>query len=144
MSQKKNQTNYVRVVTEENGSTEVNDKPVLTTYPESSTSTTFTEYPRYDSLEDHIDSAFEERVKVKNEPQKSRFVAAFFAFVFSALGVNELYTRHTTVGVLELILSIVFCWTLFVPLVITVINLIRGCQYLWCNSDDEFNRKFCN
>ena len=64
---------------------------------------------------------------------KSRFIAAFFAFFLGGIGINNFYTKHTALGVLD----IVFCWT-FIP---KIVNIVRGCEYLWCNDDLDFNSR---
>lgn len=73
---------------------------------------------------------------------KNRFVAAFFAFMFPALGINEFYLGNNSLGIIEVLVSVLFCWTGIVPLVVAVINIVKGCQYLWCDSNEEFVSKF--
>lgn len=73
---------------------------------------------------------------------KSRFIAAFFAFFFGGIALNEFYAGNTGRAITELVISILFCW-LFAPVVISVINLVKGCQYLWCDTDEEFISKHC-
>ena len=73
---------------------------------------------------------------------KNRFIAAFFAFAFPALGINEFYLENNGIGTIEILVSVLFCWTGIAPLVITIINIVKGCQYLWCDTNDEFVTKF--
>lgn len=65
---------------------------------------------------------------------KSRFIAFIFAWLFGGIGINNFYTGHIVLGVLD----IVFCWTC-IP---AIINLIRGILYLFCDTDEEFNTKY--
>lgn len=67
---------------------------------------------------------------------KSRFIAAFFAYAFGLIGLNNFYTGHVFRGVLDILL----CWTCIPAL----INIIRSCFYLWCDTDEEFVLKHCN
>lgn len=66
---------------------------------------------------------------------KNRFVAAFFAWFLGGIGINSFYTGHTARGVID----ILFCWT-GIP---AIVNAVRACVYLWQDSDEEFNRKYC-
>jgi hypothetical protein len=89
-------------------------------------------------------------IKTENyKTMKSRFVAFILAVIWSALGINEMYVGNITLGICEACISILSCilatfWGFFVIpiLVITVINIICGWRYIWCNSDEEFNEKY--
>ncbi len=70
---------------------------------------------------------------------KKALYAAILAFIFPCLGINNFYTKNTTRGVLDCVLSVLLCWTGIVPLIIAIINIVRGCNYLWCDSDEAFN-----
>ncbi len=74
---------------------------------------------------------------------KNRYIATFFAFMFPSLAINEFYCGNKTTGFTEALISVLTCWTGFVPLIIGVINIVRGCQYLWCDTNDEFVDKYC-
>lgn len=73
---------------------------------------------------------------------KNRFVAAFIALTLGTFGINEFYTNNKTRGVWEVIFSVLFCWTIIAPLVVTIINFVRAYQYIWCDTDQEFNEKY--
>lgn len=73
---------------------------------------------------------------------KNRFVAAFIAFTLGTLGINEFYCGNKTRGIIECLLSVILSWTFVVPIVISIINYVRAYQYIWCDSDEEFNNKF--
>jgi len=73
---------------------------------------------------------------------KSRLHAAVFAFFFSTFGINNFYTKHTTLGIVDILVSVLLCWTFVAPVIVSILNVVRGCQYLWCDSDEEFNRKY--
>ena len=73
---------------------------------------------------------------------KNRFVAAFFAFYFGVIGLNNFYTNNKGKGVTDVLVSVLLCWTILAPCVVAVINLVRGIEYIWCNSNEEFNEKF--
>ena len=73
---------------------------------------------------------------------KSRFSAAILAFFLGVFGINNFYTKQNRKGIADVLISVLLCWTVIAPSVITVLNIVRGCQYLWCNTDEEFNSKF--
>lgn len=76
---------------------------------------------------------------------KNRFIATFFAFFFGGIALNEFYVGNTKTAIIELVLSILFCWCFGLgPLVVGIINTVKGCMYLWCNSNDEFIDKYVN
>lgn len=75
---------------------------------------------------------------------KSRFAAFILAFYFGALGINNFYVGKNSWGVIDCVLSVVFSWTVIVPCIIMIVNLVRGCQYLWCRTDEEFEQKYCS
>lgn len=74
---------------------------------------------------------------------KNRYIAAFFALMFPALAINEFYCGNYRTGLIEVLISVLLCWTGFAPLIIVLINIIRMCQYLWCSSNEEFMGKYC-
>lgn len=65
---------------------------------------------------------------------RNRIVAFMFSWFLGGFGINNFYTGHIALGVLD----IIFCWTC-IP---AVINFIRGILYLCCSSDEEFNTKY--
>ena len=73
---------------------------------------------------------------------KSRYTAAFFAFLLGGLGINNFYTNNTGKGVVDCLVSVLLCWTVIAPVTVSIINLVRGCKYLWCNTEEEFNIKY--
>ncbi len=74
---------------------------------------------------------------------KNRLFAAIFAFLFGTFGINNFYLGHTTKGIIDLLVSVLLCWTVVAPGIIALLNVVRGCQYLWCSSEEEFTKKFC-
>lgn len=79
----------------------------------------------------------------KIEKMKNRLFAAIFAFVLGTFGINNFYLGHTTRGVVDVLVSVLLSWTVIAPVVVGILNLVRGCQYLWCDTDEEFVQKFC-
>lgn len=75
---------------------------------------------------------------------KSRFTAAILALAFGSFGINNFYTRHISKGVWDCVLTVLFAWTIVAPIVVMILNLIRACQYLWCDTDVEFRKKYVN
>lgn len=73
---------------------------------------------------------------------KSRYTAAIFAFLLGGIGINNFYTNNNTKGIVDCLVSILLCWTIIAPLTVSIINLVRGCKYLWCDTDEQFNIKF--
>lgn len=73
---------------------------------------------------------------------KNRLFAAIFAWMFGAFGINEYYLGNTSKGIIETVLSLVFSWTVIVPSVIIIINMVKGCMYLWESSEESFNTKY--
>ena len=74
---------------------------------------------------------------------KNRFTAFIFAFFLGAFGINNFYIGKTTRGIIDCIASVVFSWTVVAPCAVAIANIVRGCQYLWCNTDEEFVTKYC-
>lgn len=73
---------------------------------------------------------------------KNRLFAAIFAWMFGGIGLNEYYLGNTKTGIIETVLSVLFSWTVIVPCVIAVINIVKGIMYLWAESEDAFNEKY--
>lgn len=73
---------------------------------------------------------------------KNRFAAALLGFFFGGIALNEFYLGNTKKAIIECVLSVLLCWTYIVPLVISIINLVRAIQYLWCESDEEMMTKY--
>lgn len=73
---------------------------------------------------------------------KSRIIAAILAFFFGGIALNEFYTKNTKTAIIELVLSVLLCW-IGAPIVIAIINAVKGCMYLWCDTDEEFIKKHC-
>lgn len=74
---------------------------------------------------------------------KSRFSAAILAFALGTFGINNFYTKNTTHGIIDILVSVFGSVFFCIPtLVITVLNVVRGCQYLWCDTDEQFVQKY--
>lgn len=71
---------------------------------------------------------------------KSRLFAVILAFTFGVIGLNEYYLGNKTTGIIETIITILFCWTVIIPWAIYLINVFKGVQYMWCTSDEEMMR----
>ena len=62
---------------------------------------------------------------------RNRLFAAILAFVFGSIGLNEYYLGNTATGIIETILSILFCWTFIIPWAIYLVNVFRGTGQIW-------------
>jgi TM2 domain-containing membrane protein YozV len=71
----------------------------------------------------------------------NKVVACLFAFLLGVLGAHRFYLGETMWGVLYLITNILFCWTIIVPLVFTLICFIEGIIYL-TYTDSDFAEKY--
>ncbi len=67
--------------------------------------------------------------------ERSRVVALLFSVLFGMFGLQDVYTEHYAGAAVKCIISLAFCWTLYVPIVVWVwsmtetINLLRGKRY---------------
>ena len=69
-----------------------------------------------------------------NRVMKSRIIAALLAFFLGGIGINNFYTGHKKEGIID----IIFFWT-GIP---AIVNLVRAVMYIWCNTDEEFVKKY--
>lgn len=74
---------------------------------------------------------------------KSRGVAALFAFFLGGFGVHYFYVGKTGAGVLFLLATLIFCWTILIPLAVSVICIIQTIR-LFIMTHDEFEEKYVN
>lgn len=74
---------------------------------------------------------------------KNRFIAAFFAFFFGGIALNEFYLGNKHIAWVEVLVSLLLWW-IGGSVVISLINIIRGCQYLFCVTDAEMIQKYGN
>ena len=74
---------------------------------------------------------------------KNRLFGFLLAVLLGTFGINNFYVGKTKEGIIDVLASVLLCWTFVAPVVISVLNLVRGCMYLWCPTDEEFNEKFC-
>lgn len=74
---------------------------------------------------------------------KSRGVAALFAFFLGCFGVHYFYVGKIGAGILFLVCSLVFCWTILIPLAVSVICLIQTIR-LFIMTSEEFEEKYVN
>lgn len=72
---------------------------------------------------------------------KSKTTAGILAICLGGLGIHKFYLDKNGQGILLLLLSIFFCWTIFVPLLIGLFTLIEGIGLL-CMSDSDFETKY--
>lgn len=73
----------------------------------------------------------------------SKGMAAFLAIVFGALGVHLIYLRNPAAGAVWLIISLLFCWTVVVPLVLAGVGLLQGISYLFW-TDENWAARFAD
>ena len=73
---------------------------------------------------------------------KSRFSAAILGLTLGIFGINNFYTNNVSKGIIDILVSVLLSWTVIAPLIVTLINTVRACQYLWCIDDYEFNNKY--
>lgn len=72
---------------------------------------------------------------------KCRGVAALFAFFLGGFGVHYFYVGKTGAGVLFLLATLIFCWTILIPLAVSVICLIQTIR-LFIMTSEEFEEKY--
>ncbi len=67
--------------------------------------------------------------------EQNRFVALFLALFLGMLGVHDFYAGYDRLAVFKCLLSILFCWSIVVPVAVWVwgmieaINMVRGKKY---------------
>jgi TM2 domain-containing membrane protein YozV len=71
----------------------------------------------------------------------SKVVACLLALFLGCLGVHKFYLGQTAWGVIYLLAFVFFFWTIFVPVIISVVCLVEGIAYLTYN-DADFSRKY--
>ncbi len=74
---------------------------------------------------------------------KCRGVAALFAFFLGGFGVHYFYVGKNGAGVLFLLATLIFCWTILIPLAVSVICLIQTIR-LFIMTSEEFEEKYVN
>lgn len=74
---------------------------------------------------------------------KSRGVAALFAFFLGGFGVHYFYVGKIGAGILFLIGTLIFCWTILIPLAISIICLIQTIR-LFIMTHEEFEQTYVN
>ena len=72
---------------------------------------------------------------------KSKGVAALLAIFMGGMGISEFYLGRPLVGVCFLVIWWLFCWTLVIPIILSIIQFIMGINYL-CMSDEAFAQKY--
>ncbi len=77
----------------------------------------------------------------EGESGKSRGVAAILAFFLGSLGIHFFYIGKTGAGVLFLILTILFCWTVLIPFAISIITIVQAVLFL-TSSQEQFESKY--
>ena len=71
----------------------------------------------------------------------NKVVACLLALFLGCLGVHKFYLGETVWGIFYLLAFVFLFWTMFVPVVISVVCLIEGIVYL-TYSDADFARKY--
>lgn len=69
---------------------------------------------------------------------KSKSVAVVLAILLGGLGIHHFYLGNTKKGLFYLIPWIIFCWSLFVPILLWIIETIEGIS-LACKSQEDFD-----
>lgn len=72
---------------------------------------------------------------------KSKTTAGMLAIFLGGLGIHKFYLGKNGQGIAYLLLFWLFCWTVFVPVLITIIAFIEGIILLTMN-DNEFHQKY--
>ncbi len=89
----------------------------------------------------------EYRAKVRKEvtPEsssgKSKVVAALLAFFLGDFGIHKFYLGKTGQGMIYLILTVLFFWTVIIPFIIAIICWIEAVIYLTMD-DKTFAEKY--
>lgn len=71
----------------------------------------------------------------------SRVTACLLALFLGGFGAQHFYLGRPAWGVTYLLLTLLLCWTIFVPLIIGLVSLIQGLTYL-SYSDQAFAEKY--
>jgi TM2 domain-containing membrane protein YozV len=71
------------------------------------------------------------------EAPPSRVTACLLAIFLGGFGAHKFYLGQTGMGILYLLSTILLCWTLIVPIVISLVSLVEGLVYL-SYSDTKF------
>ncbi|QBO37461.1 TM2 domain-containing protein [Periweissella cryptocerci] len=61
---------------------------------------------------------------------KSKIAAGLLGIFLGSLGIHNFYLGQTQAGVIKLVLSIVLCWTIVVPSVVSIWGLVEGVMIL--------------
>lgn len=80
-------------------------------------------------------------VQTPSNTTKSKTTAGMLAIFLGGLGIHKFYLGKNGQGIAYLLLFWFFCWTVFVPVLITIIAFIEGIILLTMN-DNEFHQKY--
>ena len=72
---------------------------------------------------------------------KSKIVAGLLGIFLGSLGIHKFYIGKNGAGVVYLLLTLLLCWTIVVPSIMSLIGFIEGIMFL-CMSDTDFNNRF--
>lgn len=72
---------------------------------------------------------------------KDKTVAGLLGILLAGLGIHWFYLGKSGRGIAYLLPSILLCWTIFVPIIIGIINLIEGIMF-FAMSKEEFDAKY--
>ncbi|MCR5665339.1 MAG: TM2 domain-containing protein [Eubacterium sp.] len=61
---------------------------------------------------------------------KSKLAAGLLGIFLGQLGIHNFYLGYTKRGVIQLVLTLAFCWTFAVPLAMWIWGLVEGIQCL--------------
>lgn len=62
----------------------------------------------------------------ENKKTKSRMSAGILAIILGIFGVHNFYLGYTIKGVIQLLLTVLFCWTYAVPIIVWVWALVEA------------------
>lgn len=72
---------------------------------------------------------------------KSKIAAGLLGIFLGGLGIHKFYVGKNGAGVVYLLLTLLLCWTIVVPSIMSLIGFIEGIMFL-CMSDADFNNRF--
>ena len=72
---------------------------------------------------------------------KDKTAAGLLAIFLGEFGIHWFYLGKSGRGIAYLLLFLIFCWTIFIPIIIAIIALIEGIMFL-SMSKEEFDAKY--
>ena len=74
---------------------------------------------------------------------KNKIVAAILALFVGSLGIHWFYLGKNNRGLAYLLITVLLCWTVVAPIIISVIAFVEGVLLL-LEPDAEFDEKYNN